>query len=141
MIIPNLMVSEIARSIAFYRDRLGMDVKMTVNADKSFDMTGAGDVTKAVFAILTWNDQELMLQTNANLAAELPDVFQPDQKPVPAGTVYIRGLDPRTIQDRVEDGDIIKGPDLAWYGMLELYLRDPDGHIICCAAPDGTPPA
>ncbi|MEO1280810.1 MAG: VOC family protein [Pseudomonadota bacterium] len=140
MIIPNLMVTDMAESLAFYCDKLGMTLKMTVNADKSFDMSGDGDTKLAVFAIVEWNGAELMLQTNASLAGDV-NVFQPDQKPSASGTVYFRGMDGRLIVDRFEKSEVIKGPDLAWYGMVELYVRDPDGHVICLACPEGAPPA
>ena len=36
MIIPNLVVADIDRSIAFYRDLLGMTVTMSVDADQGY---------------------------------------------------------------------------------------------------------
>ncbi|MEO1207107.1 MAG: VOC family protein [Pseudomonadota bacterium] len=139
MIIPNLMVTDMSKSIAFYRDGLGMKLKMTVKADRSFGLAAEADPEGAVFAVLDWNGAEIMLQTNESLSEEL-EIFSPAQKPSPAGTVYFRGFDGRTVINNLSSASIIKGPGLAWYGMLELYVRDPDGHVICLACPDGPTP-
>ena len=144
MIIPNLMVTNMPRSLAFYRDVLGMKPMMAVSPQRdviSLDDTDGAE-TEAVFVILEWENDggQLMLQTATSLADELP-VFAASQQPSPAGTVYFRGLHPSAIQDRVPESSIVKGPFLQWYGMLELYIRDPDGHIICVGVPEGDSPA
>ena len=137
MIVPNLMVTDMARSIAFYRDVVGLTVTMMVTADRQ--MLTDGDGSSAVFAMLDFEGGQLMLQTNASLAQELP-VFAADQRPVPAGTVYIRGQHPESVAGRVSPDQVVKGPFQQWYGMVEIYLRDPDGHIICLGALAGPPP-
>lgn len=137
MIVPNLMVTDMARSIAFYRDQLGFSVPVMINARQA--MLAPGQEGQAVFATLDWDGAQLMLQTNTSLASEL-SAFRSDQVPVPAGTVYLRGLDPLALQNRVSPEIVIKGPLKQWYGMLELYVTDPDGHILCAGVPLGSPP-
>lgn len=138
MIVPNLMVSDLKRSLAFYRDVLGMTVTMIISPEREMQTDGDGE--GAAFAALEWDGAQLMLQTATSLSDELP-VFRPDQTPVPAGTVYFRGLHPDSVKDRIAPDQVVKGPFLQWYGMMELYLRDPDGHIVCLGAPEGPPPA
>ena len=141
MIVPNLMVTDMRRSIAFYRDTLGMKLTMTVSPNRDVKMDDdTGDGAEAAFATLEWRGDQIMLQTVASLAEDVP-AFAPDQEPSPGGTIYIRGFHPDTIKDRVALEQVVKGPERSWYGMLELYLRDPDGHIICLGAPEGPPPA
>lgn len=138
MIIPNLMVTDMARSIAFYRDRIGLSVMVMIDAHQG--VLQAGQEDRAVFATLERDGAQLMLQTNESLASEL-DGFRPDQVPTPAGTVYLRGLDPLALENRVAPEAVVKGPVKQWYGMLELYVRDPDGHILCAGVPEGAPPS
>ena len=137
MLVPNLMVTEMNPSITFYREVIGMTVTMMMSADR--DMLEPGQEGQAVFALLECESGQLMLQTNASLADEL-SVFQPDQRPIPAGTVYFRGMDPGAVQERADEGRILKGPLMQWYGMKEVYLQDPDGHVICIGTPDGPAP-
>lgn len=138
MIIPNLMVTDMARSVAFYRDKLGLAVDMSVGADRSF-AHGGEIADNAVFTVLAWDGAQLMLQTVASLAGDVP-AFSADQTPSPGGTVYFRGFDPDTVAGNLSADEIVKGPETSWYGMRELYVRDPDGHIICLGAPDGAAP-
>lgn len=138
MIVPNLMVADMARSLGFYRDVLGMTLTVGVTADLQMVMDPADPAI--VFAVLEWNGAQLMLQTVASMAAELP-VFDPQQVPAPAGTIYFRDLDPDAVVGRVPADRIVKGPVTQWYGMKEVYLRDPDGHIVCLGTPEGPPPA
>ena len=128
MIIPNLLVADMAASLAFYRGVLGFDMVVALDAERG--MHAETDGKDIVFATLVWNDAQLMLQTAASLADDL-DTFTPDTKPVASGTIYLRGYDPASI-DRTKLGDaVLKGPVLQWYGMNELYLRDPNGYVVC----------
>ena len=138
MIVPNLMVTDMRRSVAFYRDVLGMNLTMAVSPTR--EVMAKSDGEGAVFATLEWDGNQLMLQTVESLAADVPS-FTPDQRPVAGGTVYFRGFHPDTVATRASPEQVVKGPEVAWYGMKELYLRDPDGHIICLGAPEGAPPA
>ncbi len=137
LIIPNLLVTDMARSLAFYRDVLGLRVAVLVGADRS--VLADGDGADAVFATLEDVEGQLMLQTAASLAGELP-AFEPDQVPVASGTIYCRGIDPAAVAGKVAPEQVVKGPLVQWYGMRELYLRDPDGYIVCLGVPDGPPP-
>ena len=48
MIIPNLLVRDIAKSLAFYRDELGFSVMFMISADQQ--VLAAGQDGEAVFA-------------------------------------------------------------------------------------------
>ena len=137
MIIPNLMITNMVRSIAFYRDLLGMNLTMMISAERKI-LTRPQE-EDAVFATLEWEKSQLMLQTVKSLSQELSQ-FAADTTPSPSGTIYFRPMHPDTVLDRVNKEQIVKGPLQQWYGMRELYLRDPDGYIICLGAPEGSPP-
>ncbi len=137
MIEPNLMVADIKRSVEFYTDVIGMRLAMSVDASQHFEMDKL--VPGAVFASLKWGEQELMLQTVESLSAEL-SILEGVQRPAPWGTVYFRGLSPDEVEARASEADILERPSLTWYGMRELYVRDPDGHILCIGEPTGSPP-
>lgn len=137
MIIPNLMVADLPRSVAFYTDVLGMTVAMSVDAEQRFEMNTL--VPGAVFASLKWGEYELMLQSAESLSAEL-SVFEGVTHPTPAGTIYFRGMSPDQVLQRASDSQVVKAPFVQWYGMKELYLRDPDGHVLCIGEPSGGAP-
>ena len=137
MIIPNLVVADMDRSIAFYRDLLGMQVTMSVDADQGYSANALRE--NSVFAAVEWDGAQLMLQTRPSIAAELPE-FGEEAPATHWGTVFFRGYDPANVADRVPAEHHVKGPEVTWYGMNELTLRDPDGNIVTLATPDGNPP-
>lgn len=134
MIVPNLIVTDMAQSVAFYRDILGFTVKFAVTPDR----TMAEEDGDAAFTILEWDGAEIMLQTEESLNGELSvDAIPPTR---PWGTVYLRGMHPKEAIGHLDARAILKGPETTWYGMNELYVRDPDGHILCIGAPEGPAP-
>lgn len=137
MIIPNLMVTDIQASLAFYRGLLGFDLVFAIDRERNIHQDPAGKPIS--FATLAWNDAQLMLQTVDSLAQEL-SVFSSTSEPTPSGTIYVRGYHPDMLEGKDLGDTVVKAPFLQWYGMKEIYLRDPDGYIICLGAPDGAPP-
>ncbi|MBX9927072.1 MAG: VOC family protein [Hyphomicrobiaceae bacterium] len=136
MIIPNLMVADMARSLAFYRGVIGL--KLVTAVSPSRELLTETDGSDAAFVILSSHDGgELMLQTTSSLRDEHPTL--PPQ-PVFAGTLYLRGHDPREIWPKLSPVEIAQEPALQWYGMLEGYVRDPDGTLVCLGIPDGPAP-
>ena len=134
MIVPKLMVSDMARSVRFYRDTIGM----TVSPER--EVGWPGEASGAASAVLEWDGAQLMPQTVESLAGELA-VFAPDHAPAPCGTIHFHGLHPGSVLDRVAAEDIVKGPERGWYGMMGLYVRNPDGYVICLGAPEEGPSA
>ena len=119
MIVPNLMVSDMARSVRFYRDILGMTLTMTVSPER--EVGWPGEAGGAAFAVLEWDGAQLMLQTVDSLAGELA-VFAPDHALAPSGTIYFRGLHPGSVRDRVTEEDVVKGPEQSWYGTFFSFV-------------------
>lgn len=137
MIIPNLMVTDIQASLAFYRGLLGFDLVFAIDRERNIHQDPVGKPIS--FATLAWNDAQLMLQTVDSLAQEL-SIFSSTSEPTPSGTIYVRGYHPDMLEGKDLGDTVVKAPFLQWYGMKEIYLRDPDGYIICLGAPDGAPP-
>jgi catechol 2,3-dioxygenase-like lactoylglutathione lyase family enzyme len=120
-------------ALAFYRDGIGLGLVVGVSPDRR--TLTATDSHDAAFVILSSVDGgELMLQTTASLREEHPTLAT-----IPAftGTVYIRGMDPRPILPRLPAEAIVAPPTRRWYGMLEAYVRDPDGYLVCLGIADG----
>ncbi len=133
MIVPNLMVSDLGRSVAFYRKTLDMNVVFIVGPDRE----ATNDPSSGVFSILQRDESQLMLQTRESLASELP-VFASGDPSIPSTAVYFRGIDPDEVVPHIDKDQIEMGPFVQWYGMKEIHFRDPDGHMICAAIPTST---
>ncbi|KKJ78640.1 hypothetical protein WH95_00655 [Kiloniella litopenaei] len=126
-----------------------MELVVLVSPDKDVSFEGNGE--GAAFATLEWKPEtsqegtekqlggQIMLQTAQSLSEEL-SLYSANSAPTPSGTIYFRGLDPEEIQKRAPQDIVVKGPIQQWYGMNELYLKDPDGYIICVGVPAGNAP-
>jgi uncharacterized glyoxalase superfamily protein PhnB len=118
---PNLIVSDVARSVAFYRDVLGFSVQQTVPEAAPF-----------VFAIVTSGSVEIFLNA---LDAALQEYPAFGGRPI-GGTltlfVEVEGI--RRAHDAIASKVTMVMPlEEKWYGMTEFAFVDPDGYVITYA--------
>jgi glyoxylase I family protein len=120
-IAPLLEVFDMPTSIAFYRDALGFEIVNTSRPGPKFD-----------WALLSCNGVELMLNT----------AYDEDQRPLQPDPVRAAAHRDTALYfgcpdvdgayaHLVERGVDVKKPSVAWYGMKQLYLTDPDGYTLC----------
>jgi catechol 2,3-dioxygenase-like lactoylglutathione lyase family enzyme len=119
---PNLIVSNVERSLAFYRDVLGFSVQHTVPPDGS----------PYVFASVVSGPIEVFLNAPEPAVAEYPAF-----KGRPIGgtlTLFIETNDIgeayESLKDRVK---IVMPLEKKWYGVTEFAFEDPDGYLITFA--------
>ncbi len=118
---PNLVVSDVARSMAFYRDRLGFTVQDTVP-----------DAAPYVFAIMQSGPVQIYLNAPEPAIAEYPAM-----KGRPIGgtfTMFIEvvGIE-RTYEELKAQIPIVTPLETKWYGVAEFVVEDPDGYLITFA--------
>jgi catechol 2,3-dioxygenase-like lactoylglutathione lyase family enzyme len=118
---PNLVVSNVERSLAFYRDVLGFTVTATVP-----------DEGPLVFAALSSGPVEVFLNASEPAVAEYPAF-----KGRPLGgtlTLFIEVTNIHeahaSLQPRVK---IVMPLEKKWYGVTEFAFEDPDGYLITFA--------
>jgi uncharacterized glyoxalase superfamily protein PhnB len=118
---PNLVVSDVGRSVAFYRDVLGFSVGATVP-----------DAAPYVFAAVQSGAVEIFLNAPEPAAAEYPAF-----KDRPIGgtlTLYIEVEDISQVYELLKDRVNVVMPLVKqWYGVTEFILTDPDGYLITFA--------
>jgi uncharacterized glyoxalase superfamily protein PhnB len=115
---PNLIVSNVERSIAFYRDVLGFTVTATVPERSPY-----------VFAAVQSGVVEVFLNAPDPAQAEYPAF-----KGRPIGgtlTLYfeVTGVDAlhESLKERVT---VVMPLEKKWYGVTEFAIADPDGWVI-----------
>ncbi|MBI2682099.1 MAG: VOC family protein [Acidobacteriales bacterium] len=119
---PNLVVSDVARSLAFYRDVLGFDPGFTVPDEAPYVF---GSVTKGMVEIF-FNDQKAVAEDMPTLAG----------KPIGGTmTLYIETEGVEALHDRLAaKGVRIVAPlKTQFYGMREFTITDPDGWLVMFA--------
>ena len=122
---PLIQVFNMPRALAFYRDVLGFEIV----AD-----SGNGDDSSWVW--LRLNDSDLMLNDQyepGHVPAAPPDArtrWHDDM------CLYFGCADPDGAYQHLQAKQIeCQPPKVAWYGMKQLSLRDPDGYAICFQRP------
>lgn len=115
---PNLVVSNVDRSVAFYRDLLGFTLGATVP-----------DASPYVFAIVQSGGVEIFLNAPGPAIAEYPAF---DGRPI-GGTltlyIEVHGIKAlyETLRPRVP---IVSPLEKKFYGVTEFVIQDPDGYLI-----------
>jgi uncharacterized glyoxalase superfamily protein PhnB len=118
---PNLIVADVERSIAFYRDVLGFTVQTTVP-----------DASPYVFAILRSGSVEVFLNSPGPAFEEYPVL---KDRPL-GGTltlfIHITGIQAayESLKTRV---NVVMPLEKKWYGPTEFACTDPDGYVITFA--------
>jgi catechol 2,3-dioxygenase-like lactoylglutathione lyase family enzyme len=118
---PNLLVSDIERSTAFYRDVLGFRVNQTVP-----------DAAPFVFVWLERDGIPVFLNDPRAVEHDFPNV---SRRPFGGtATLFFVVTDVDALHDTVSRHVPIVMPlKTQFYGMREFAVEDPDGHIITFA--------
>ena len=120
---PNLIVADVSRSIAFYRDVLGFTTMMTVP-----------DAPPFVFAGVQCGPIEIFFNAPEPAYAEYPAF-----KSRPIGgtfTLFIEVAGVEVMHEQLKADrrvKIVMPFEKKWYGMTEFAIEDPDGYIITLA--------
>jgi catechol 2,3-dioxygenase-like lactoylglutathione lyase family enzyme len=121
---PNLIVSDVSRSIKFYRDVLGFTLGPTVPEAEPY-----------VFAIVQSGPVQIYLNAPGPAVEEYPAF-----KDRPLGgtlTLFIAVADIHRVHEDLEGKVTIVMPlEHKWYGVTEFAFLDPDGYVITYAEQD-----
>lgn len=120
-IIPNLIASNVERSLEFYRDVLGFSVTATVPESAPF-----------VFAFITRGDITVFLNAPEAAIEEYPAF-----KDRPIGGTLTLFFEVAGVRDAyaalASKVKVVMPLEVKWYGMTEFAFEDPDGYLITFA--------
>jgi uncharacterized glyoxalase superfamily protein PhnB len=118
---PNLIVSDVQRSIDFYRDVLDFTVSQTVPDQGPF-----------VFAMVTRGGVEVFLNAPEPARAEYPALAARDIGGSLTLFMHVTGI--RQAYEQLKDRVPVVMPlEKKWYGVTEFAFTDPDGYVITFA--------
>lgn len=118
---PVLIVDDIAPALSFWRDRLGFQVTAEIPL--------ADDPTRIGFAILVNGPVEVMLQTVAAVAQDIPALAA---KPFHA-SLFLEVVDVATVERSLHGCEIVLPRRKTFYGADEVGVRAPGGHVVVFA--------
>lgn len=110
-----LLVRDVARSVAYYRDRLGFETSLF---DENPTHYGYANRDNAWFHFARWEGVE----PRPNAVAVPPDMFE--------AYLYVDDVT-ALYQEYLERGaDLLGGPEERPWTRLEIRIQDPDGYVI-----------
>lgn len=129
-VVPNLIVADIDRSAAFYRDVLGFSTVTTVPPDRA-----AGPF---VFVWMQRGDVSVFLNAAQGVDADLPVLAS---RPIGGTATLFITVEPDGADGGVEglcreiDGraPVVMPLRDQFYGMREFAITDPDGYVLIFA--------
>ena len=121
---PNLVVADIDRSIAFYRDVLGFSIQATVP-----------DKTPFLFAWMQRDTTSVFLNTLESVKADQPDLAA---RPIGGTNTMYMAVEAESAETGVDalfdaispQARVIMPLTTQFYGMREFGIEDPDGYVI-----------
>lgn len=117
---PVLFVDRIETCLPLWQDQLGFERVMEVPEGEHLG-----------FVLLERDGVEIMLQSRASLAADLPEIAaRPD---VGASFVFIEVADIADLVLRLGGAEIASPLRDTFYGSRELTIRTPGGHYVTFA--------
>jgi len=118
---PNLVVRDIAKSLAFYRDVLGFAVNMSVPDAAPYVFVGLERDGVPVFL----NDITAVLEDHPSMAATPPGG---------TATMFFIVTDVDALHAVVAPkAPVVMALKTQFYGMREFAVTDPDGHVLTFA--------
>lgn len=117
---PMLMTCDMARTIEFYTGVLG------------FKLDGQWPDDKPCWCSLTNGFVRIMFQT--------PEVYK-EPAPKLTGRLYLYTDDVLAIYRATKDlVEVFEGPEVYFYGMKEIAIRDCNGYVLVFGQPTDEPP-
>lgn len=120
-LVPNCMVEDVDRTVAFYRETFGFEVLMSQPQQGPL-----------YWAMVKRDEVKLMFQARASLTEELP-VFT-GQAVGGALTFYLNVTGMKELHDRLNGKlEFVLPWRKTWYGMNEFAVRDINGFVLMFA--------
>ena len=126
---PNLMVRNIKKSLKFYTELLGFELKMAVPENKQEIAETIEDDRQYIYALVAAGNIEIMFQIKESLKEDIPalNVGTPNA----SITFYFEVTNINNVYALLKDKtEMVKDLHTTWYGMQEFYIKDPDGYIL-----------
>lgn len=93
--------------------------------------TEVPDGDKLAFVILAKGNVEIMYQTKASVAKDVPALAKQGGKPSTGLYIEVEKLDP--VIQALKDIEVVVGPRKRFYGAREFGVREPGGSLVIFA--------
>ena len=120
----HLTVSDLDRSVGFYRDVVGLSVGLEL-PQRNAAFLWIGEPGTSMLGLWSLGDVPVGLSLHVAFAAALPDVLDACDRLRSAGLTPLSFFGRETTEPSV----------IGWMPAAAVYFRDPDGHLLEYLAP------
>lgn len=120
----HLTVSDLDRSVAFYRDVVGLSVGLEL-PERNAAFLWIGEQRTSMLGLWSLGDAPVGLSLHLAFAAALPDVLDACDRLRSLGVTPLSFFGRETSEPSV----------IGWMPAAAVYFRDPDGHLLEYLAP------
>lgn len=127
---PDLMVSDVAKTVQFYTEKLGFKLAMLVPENEKTVETQLVPGKSYVYAMVSRDEVFVMFMRKDVYEADVPEL-----QGVPLGasvTFYCDVDNVHELYDQLQKSGVETLTEITttWYGMKEFYIQDCNGHIL-----------
>ncbi len=115
----HLTVADLPRSVAFYRDVVGLPVALEL-PERGAAFHWIGGPGQAMLGLWSIGSAPIGMQLHLAFDVALPDVLAAPEK------LRARGVEPLSFFGEAADEPSVIG----WMPAAAVYFRDPDGHML-----------
>jgi uncharacterized glyoxalase superfamily protein PhnB len=115
---PVLIVDQVEPCLAFWTERFGFALENKV----------PGPDGKLIFASVKKDGIEVMYQTRASVAADLPEAARDLHGHSTALFLTVEDLD--VVEKALAGAPVLKPRHKTFYGSTEIYVREPGGNTV-----------
>ncbi|MEI6092221.1 MAG: VOC family protein [bacterium] len=127
---PDLMVTDVAKTVRFYTEKLGFTLGMLVTEGGQEVETDLAPDKQYVYAMVNRDEVFFMFMSKDAYAEDIPEL---KEKSISASaTLYCDVDDVKSLYASYKENgvEIIKDLTVTWYGMQEFYIKDCNGYIL-----------
>ena len=127
---PDLMVTDVGKTVKFYTEKLGFKLAMLVPENKQTAETVLVDNKKYVYAMVVRGEVFMMFMSKDAYAEDVPAL-----KGASIGASATLYCDVDNVSElyssfKEKGVEIVKDLNVTWYGMREFYIRDCNGYVL-----------
>ncbi len=127
---PDLMVSDVAKTVKFYTSKLGFKLDMLVPANEKTIEANLVAGKEYVYAMVSRDEVFVMFMQRDAYAEDVPELK--DAAMGASATFYcdVDNVSELCSSLRKNGVEVIKDISTTWYGMKEFYVKDCNGYIL-----------
>jgi uncharacterized glyoxalase superfamily protein PhnB len=127
---PNFLVENVAKTVAYYHDKLGFRIKMALEIDSNSIEQRLNDSKEYSYSVVQRGDINLMFVEDSTFRE---DIWNTELKYPAASVLFyidVDQVDKIYLEFQAKGVEIVKELTTTWTGRREFYIQDCNGYRL-----------